>query len=73
MEFGDVHGSILGSLACGVSIKVDHEVDAGSENFVFIHADPEHVLAERADKDRNIDRYADCSGHTNIGKATFLQ
>jgi hypothetical protein len=73
MEFGDVHGWIFGSLACDVSIKVDYEIDAGSETFVFIHANPEHVLAEGSDKDRNIERHADCSSHTNIGKATFLQ
>ena len=72
MEFSDVYGWIFGSLACDVSVKVEHEVEARSEMFGFIHADPEHVLAERTDEDRNIERHADCSSHTNIGKATFL-
>ena len=72
MKFGDIHCWIFGSLACDISINVDDEVKAGSETLGFIHANPEHVLAERPDKDWNVEGPADSSRHTNIGKATFL-
>ena len=73
MKLGDFHSWIFGSLACDISIEVDYEVEAGSETLGFIHADPEHVLAERPDKDWNVERQPDCGCHSNIGKAAFLQ
>ena len=46
MEFGYIYGCIIGSMACDISIKVNDEVEAGSEFLASIHADPEHVLSE---------------------------